>query len=599
MRRTRRAVAALAAGSLLLVGCSQGVGMNNVVEGTTVSIGVLDTATTVNAQDAQLGNPLNVAASAEQLISNLLYQPVNVQTVPTTTVNTEFMSVAAVDTAPLTVKYEVAEGQAWSDAVPTDEADLLLAWAAASEYFAPEDFDVTEFTAEDGSLRELPDDVIYFNTAWSPMEGTTHVPTATGSNRGILVEYATPVLEWSEGIAQLLPAHVVAQEALGISDPMVAKHAVTEAILNEDTATIRELAQAYRQLFLLEGSPAKGALVSNGQYMLDSIDPAGVVTLKPNKEFRTQNSGFSERIRIVPFENSNDMIEALRNKQINVAMPDPSPENYETLQGMDRRGFSALSGPQESFLRLDFNIAAGKNEYVFANAGVRKAFLSAVRISDVLAVQTEAMGVAEARSSWVFPSSHPESQPTAEATGFMNLTGMEEDEANKRLREAGVKDRNVCLLYDARSTVQQTQFELMKTASSELGWKLEDCSTDDWRTALKDPEAWDVAITVDDTSGQSFEQLAARFVTDGALNYSGYSSPELDDLVETASTAADQYEALNALVEVDKRLMADAVGYPLYQVTVIAASADNMKGPGMTSAAPYIGQDAYGWEVSP
>ena len=573
--------------------------MNNVVEGSTLSIGVLDTAMTVNAEDATLGNPLSVTSSAEQMVGNLLYLPFNTQTVPTTTVNTQFASVEAVSTAPLVVQYEIAEGQAWSDAVPTDEADLLLAWAAASEHFAPEEFDPAEFTAEDGSLRELPDDAVFFNTGWSPMKGKTELAQTTGSNRGILVEYSEPALEWREGLKQVLPAHVVAETALGISDPMVAKHAVTEAILSEDTATIRKLADAYRDAFLLDGSPGAGAMVSNGQYLLDSVDPAGVVTLKPNKEFRTQNSAFAETVRIVPFESSDAMLEALRTQQINVAMPEPTVANYEALQGMDRRGFSAISGPQEAFLRLDFNIAAGKNEYLFANSGVRKAFLSAIRISDVMAVQTNAMGVAEARSSWVFPSSHAESQPTAEATGFANLTGIDEDQANRIFNEAGVKNRDVCVLFDARSDVQRQQFELMKTASAELGWSLEDCSTDSWREALQDPAAWDVAITVDDTSAQSFEQLSQRFVTDGALNFSGYSSPELDELVVSARTAADQYDALNALVEIDKRLVADAVGYPLYQLAAIGISADAVSGASITSEAPYIGQDAYGWDVQP
>lgn len=585
--------------SLLLVGCSQGVGMNNVVEGTTLSIGVLDTAMTANAEDARLGNPLAVTSSAEQLVSNLLYQQVNLQSLPTVTVNTDFISVEQIETSPLRVRYEIAEGQAWSDAVPTDEADLLLAWAAASEYFAPDDFDPGQFTADDGSLREIPDDVVFFNTAWSPMEDTTALPSVTGSNRGIVIEYGEPVLEWNQAIDRLLPAHVVAQEALGISDPMVAKHAVTEAVLTEDVATIRLLANAYRELFLLEGTPAAGANVSNAQYMMESIDPSGVVTLKPNKEFRTQNSAVAERVRIVPFESSDAMLEALRNKQINVAIPEPTVANYETLQGMDRRGFSALNGPQQAFLRLDFNIAAGKNQYLFANGGVRKAFLSAIRVSDLAAVQTNAFGTAEARSSWVFPPSHPESQPASETTGFMQLTGMDEDEANKRLREAGVKNREVCVLFDSTSEVQQAQFESMKAASGELGWKLENCGTEDWRSTLADPSAWDVAITVDNTSALSFEQLSQRFVTDGALNYSGYSSPEFDELVAAARTAADPYDALNALVEVDKKLVADVVGYPMYQLPVLGVSADAVTGASMTVDPPYMGQDAYGWTVNP
>ncbi|HIY67525.1 MAG TPA: hypothetical protein H9830_14770 [Candidatus Agrococcus pullicola] len=595
-RRSSAIVALATIGALLLSACSQGIGMNRVAEDTSLRIGVLDTATTVNSHDASLGNPLLPAASAEQLVSNLMYTPIAMRTVPTVTFNTEFISVDVVETAPLTVRYSLEEGMAWSDAVPTDDADLILAWAAASEHFAPEGFERDEHVTGDGML-DVPSGAAWFDSAWSPMQYGTEPARLAGDNRTMDVEYTEPVLEWELGIRQLLPAHVVAQHALDIGDPMVAKHAVKEAFATGDEGRIAALADSYRELFSLNGEPGEGARVSNGQYMLESVDPAGTVTLKPNKEYRMGNGAVAETVQIVPFDSTAEMMNAITTGQIDLAIPESTVQNWQSIADMDRRGYRALSGSSESFVRIDFNIAGGKNDMLFANSGVRQAFLSAISVTDVNAVAVDTIEGVTSRMTWTFHPSHEESSGAAESSGFSQLTGLDEDDSEDLLDRAAITDRDVCVLFDPRAELQVMQFEVMQSAAAERGWTLEDCSTDEWQQALSEPDAWDVALTTDSTSGQSFEDLASRFVTDGERNYSGYSSPDVDRLVATAMQESDVYNRLDVLIELEQYLVADVVGMPLYQVPAIALHTDAIVGAGMTDSAPYIGQDAFNWEV--
>lgn len=584
-------------GSMLLAGCSQGIGMNRVAEGTSLRIGVLDTATTVNAHDAALGNPLLPSSSAEQLVNNLMYTPIALRTVPTVTFNTEFISVTVAETSPFTVRYSLQEGMAWSDAVPADDADLLLAWAAASEHFAPADFDREEHLTGDDQLN-VPNGTIWFDSAWSPMQEGTEPARLIGDNRTIDVEYSQPVLEWELGIRSLLPAHVVAQHAFDIGDPMVAKHAVKEAITSGDEHRLAALADSYRALFSLVGGASEGAMVSNGQYMLEGIDPSGTVTLKPNKEYRMGNGAVAETVQIVPFESTEELIQAIRTGQIDLALPRPTVRNWQTIAEMDRRGYRALSDSSEAFARIDFNLTAGKNDLLFANRGVRQAFLSAISVTDVNAVAIDAIDGVNTRTTWVFPPNHEESSAAAEASGFNALTALDEDASDELLAQAGVTDREVCVLFDPQAEISVVQFEVMREAAAERDWTLEDCSRDDWESALTEPDAWDVALTIDTSSAQNFTELASRFVTDGERNYSGFSSPDVDRLISTAQHEADVYRRLDVLTELEQLLIENVVGMPLYQVPVIAVHSDAVVGAGMTGSAPYIGQDAFSWEVT-
>ena len=596
-RRTSSVIALAAAASLLVAGCSQGIGMNRVAEGTQLSIGVLDTASTVNAQEARLGNPIDVSASAEQLVAGMLYLPVHLRVHPTVQFNTDFIRVEPVGSDPLTVRHQLAEGMAWSDAVPTDDADLLLAWAAASEHFAPADFDREEHLTGDGQLT-VPDDVTWFDHAWSPMQQGTAVPTVGSDRRTMDVVYDSPVLEWELGIRRLLPAHVVAREALGVSDAMVAKQAVRDAILDEDLDSIRKLADAYRELFSISGGVASGASVSNAQYMIDQIEPSGVVVLKPNKEYRIGNGAVSETIRVVPHDSTESLLDSLRAGTVNVAIPARSVEAWSTILQLDRRGYRAIATSSSAFLRLDFNFTGGPQAGQFANRDARRAFLSAIGVSDLNQIMVEAVDGISTRNSWVFGPGHPEASASAETSGFMQLTALDDNASAELLHRAGIDEPQACVLYDARSPERALQFQAMQEAAAERGWRLTDCSSDDWEADLTAGESWDVALTVDSTSGLHFDALAASFTTDGARNHSGFSSPALDELVATARREADVYKRLDALTEIDRLLVEEAVGMPLHHLPVIAINSDAVNGPSMSEDPPFIGQDAFGWEVS-
>ena len=67
-------------------------------------------------------------------------------------------------------------------------------------------------------------------------------------------------------------------------------------------------------------------------------------------------------------------------------------------------------------------------------------------------------------------------------------------------------------------------------------------------------------------------------VTDGPMNFSGYSNAEYDSLIETAKTANDQTERMNAMKKAERILMDDMPLIPLYFYTQPYFVKPNVKG---------------------
>src|SRR5690606_25346844 len=146
-----------------------------------------------------------------------------------------------------TVRYDLAE-RTWSDGVPLDAADLVLAWASGAGPTAG------AFGAVPGELRH-----------------SVEVTEVDESARRIDVLFSRPVRGWHTALDVAVPAHVVGSLALDVDDPMEAKLAVTDAILDEDQAALAAIAEAWGSGFDLgrvDGAPPEGLALATGPYVV-------------------------------------------------------------------------------------------------------------------------------------------------------------------------------------------------------------------------------------------------------------------------------------------------------------------------------------------
>ena len=129
---------------------------------------------------------------------------------------------------------------------PVDAADLMLHWAALSRALDTPDFDPAEFTDPDtGEFTDaFPTDVVYFDSGATPDSrfGLVHdTPEISDDGKSITLDYSAPFVDWELAFGlhgEILPAHVVGKNALGIEDNEEAKQAVIDAIQNEDDAAL-------------------------------------------------------------------------------------------------------------------------------------------------------------------------------------------------------------------------------------------------------------------------------------------------------------------------------------------------------------------------
>ena len=84
-----------------------------------------------------------------------------------------------------------------------------------------------------------------------------------------------------------VPAHVVAQKALGIQDPAEAEAALVKAIQDKDTAKLKPIAEAWNTYFDATSLPADAGVYSSyGPYELTAFTDDGTMTFEANLEYK-------------------------------------------------------------------------------------------------------------------------------------------------------------------------------------------------------------------------------------------------------------------------------------------------------------------------
>src|SRR5690606_31864384 len=110
----------------------------------------------------------------------------------------------------------------------------------------------------------------------------TETPEIDG--RSITLEYSKPYADWEVAIQVNLPAHAVGQRALGIDDPEEAAQAVVDAIVDNDSAALSEIARVWSNDFNYTSFPEDENLrLSSGAYVMTAFEQDQFMTLKANE----------------------------------------------------------------------------------------------------------------------------------------------------------------------------------------------------------------------------------------------------------------------------------------------------------------------------
>ncbi len=499
---------------------------------------------------------------------------------------------------PLVVEYTIADGVEWSDGTPVDAADMLLAWAANSGVPNTPEFDPSEFTdPETGEFTEdYPTDVVYFDgSLGSGLENVSQVPEIDGKT--ITLEYDNIFVDWELVFGVGLPAHVVAQRALGIEDPQEAKDALVEAIQNNDEEALASISSVWNSDWNFSEMPSEedaNLLVVNGPYVITEFVADQYITLKANENYTGENSPQIEEVTVRFITDPLAAVQALDNGEVDVISPQATADVADALAELD--GVTVLSGVEAVYEHIDLQFDQSKSG-TFNNPVVREAFLKTIPRQQIVDTLIKPLNPeAEVRNSQLFVPGAPGYDETVETNGMQaNYGEVDIEGAKALLAEAGVTSPEVCILYATNNPRRVNEFALIQESASQAGFAVTDCGSDDWGGLLGTPGAYDATFFGWQSTSLGVTNSSATFRTGGINNLNYYSNPEVDELLSELDTTIDPERQIEIQVEIDKLLMDDAYGLTIFQFPGVTAFSDRVEGVDPGPLSPTIFWNIWDW----
>ncbi len=529
--------------------------------------------------------------------------------------DTSFGTSQLLSNDPLTVKYTIASGVTWSDGVPVDAADLLLAWVANSGALNTDGVNDAGYRdAETGKYsRPFADDVVYFDGATSEgLQYVTTLPEVSEDGRSITLIWDSYIVDWPMLLQVGLPAHVVASKALGMSlspdtntgnenvdadrlaDAQKAKDALIEAITTSDVPTLSTLANFWNSGFDIESKPEdESLLVSTGPYTIAGFTPGESVTLTANHRYHGAHSPVFETVVVHFLVDPLDHIAALADGTADVIVPRSSSDAMTALE--DVPAAKILPVPGGTYEHLDLTVANGKHS-TFHDVRLREAFLKTIPTQSM---RNEVIGTplasASERSSLVFLPGTPAYSEAVVDNGSARFAHPDIKGAIALVDEAGVVAPPVCMMFDPSNPKRVQEFQLIAESAALAGFVVTNCSGPDWRNLLGVPGVYDASIFSWSSTNTSVAGLQSIFGAGGRGNLNGYSNPTVEEILSQLAVtpgAAGQ----NALrLDLDKTLYSDAYGLPLYQDQTVVAHNGTLTGVTPATLARGILWNVWEW----
>jgi peptide/nickel transport system substrate-binding protein len=588
-------LAVAVAAAVLLSGCTGSP--SPLVRGSAVSVAVSDPLTSLNAQTSYgRQSPTNAAVAALTGTgfgyTDDAYREVD---------DTSFGTATLVKRDPLTVTYRISPDARWSDGARVTPADLLLAWAANSGALNTPKFDVTPYVdAATGRIaKPFPDGTVWFDGAiGAGLEHVTHTPVIDADEHSITLRFDAFVPDWRTLLAPGLPAHVVARQALGLPASASAASAdkrLVEAVQDDDVDLLARIARTWDTAYDLAATPADRALlVSAGPYRVRGIT-AHAVTLEANPRYRGSRAPSVQRIVLRVIPDPLEQAKALQTGTVDIVSPTPTASVLKTL--LDVPGVTVTPGSEAVFEHLDLQIAGSRNG-TFADERVRRAFLDVVPrqaiVEQLVAPVEQDAGTLD---SFVLRPGSDGYDAAIATNGSKEHRTMHPDAARALLAQAGTPNPRVCVLYDPANPRRVAEFQLIRTSAAKAGFQVTDCSSSDWTDLLGVPGSYDAALFAWDTTRLGPTAVGAVYRTGSQLaNFSGYSDPKSDALIDELHGTDDPARQDELLTRLDTRLWAAAYGLPLFAYPTVTAVDDTVTGVTRSPLRAGVFWNAWAWK---
>ncbi|WP_354575747.1 ABC transporter family substrate-binding protein [Frigoribacterium sp. UYMn621] len=581
------ALLVLAVAGIALSGCTA-----TVTKGSTVRVAVSQAFSSYNAKTS-FGNVAANAGIVTATNSQFNYYDNR----PALQKDESFGTYQVVSKQPFRVKYTIRDGVKWSDGAAVDGADLLLSWAANSGALNTPGFDNESYTDPDTGryTKPFPAGVVHFDGfSGNGLQLVTKTPVIGDDNRSLTLTYDHPFVDWELVFGVGLPAHVVAQKALGVEGATRAEDALVTAIQKRDTAKLSKIARFWDTGFDFTTMPEdKSLVIGTGPYTLTGLTATGA-TLTANPHYSGDHRPKFERVELRFITDPLAAVAALRAGQVDVISPQPSADVAKALLSVDNA--TVLSGSDGPYEHLDLQFSHSRNG-TFDDPVVRNAFLKTVprqKILDDLIVPLQEE--ARLRSSQVFLPGEQGYATSVRANGSSAYATVDIEGAKTLLAQAGVVGPQVCILFDPSNPRRVAEYTAIRDSAALAGFTVTDCSSTDWRQLLGTDGAYDASLYALRPSSLAVSAVSAAFLSDSPVgNDNFYANPDVDALIDSLSATADRSQQRAILQKIDARVWADAYGVPLYQFPAVTAFNDHVRGVAPSPLSPNLLWNVWDW----
>ena len=584
LKRIGAVAAVVAAGALVLSGCSAGSGdTSEIVKGTSITVATNSGLTSYNGNSATGDSTYN---------ANITYMTNSwfnyYDATPKLVNNTKFGTETMVKKSPLTIKYTINPGVKWSDGTPVTAADLLLDWASSiTKYNNPKGVNFTSAAAGSG------------------LDLVTQTPKISSDGQSMTMVYSKPYVDWVNALDSApLAAHAVYGVAFPGTKAAAANKDVIKAIDSNDTATLTKLAKAWSTGFDMTTTPSdKSLILSDGPYEISAIAKNASISLVPNKSY---NWGPLPKISKFTFRVIQDptaQVQALQNGEVSVVYGQADADTGAALKALS--GVTTTTTPTSTYEHVDltFNNGGPFDPATYGGDAtkaleVRQAFMKVIPRQEILDKLIHPIAPNEKLddSLTLLPGAAGYDASVAN-NGSSAYATVDVAGAKALLAKAGVTTPvNVKFLYGKSNTRRAQEFALIQASAAQAGFNVIDDGNDDWPDLLGN-KSYDAVLFAWQFTSLAVTGAQSQFSTGGGNNLNGYSNKDVDadyQKIQSDFNPADQQKLLG---DVDKHGWADGYGVTIFQFPDITAWSNNIENVKDAPLSPNVFWNFFDWTI--
>lgn len=520
--------------------------------------------------------------------------------------DTDFGTFEKISDEPLTVKYTVNEGVKWSDGVQVGAADMLLSWASGSGKFNNVEAEYDEETGDIINQEEL-DAGVWFDTSSPAMALVTETPEIGDDGRSLTLKYDKPRSDWEVAFGIGVPAHVVANHALGTSGAEGAQAAI-DAIVNEDVEALSKMSKFWNTGFNFESLPDDPSLyLSNGPMMISEYVEGQYMTLVKNPDFTWGTPAAVDEIVVRYSEDPLAGVNALQNGEVNIIQPQATVDTISALEAIP--GVKIEQGPTATYEHVDvvFNNGGPFDPATYGGdeakaLAVRQAFLTCIPRQEILDKLIKPLDPgATIRESYVYVPGSPGYDEVVAANGMNAAFGTGDPAKSLQiLQDAGIDTATpiaVRFLYAGTNERRIQEYQLIAASCNQAGFNVVDEGDTGWGARLAEASTYDASLFGWQSTNTYALNAQANFITDGQNNFGGMSNARVDEIWDELETNTDPAAEYKLLGEMEAELVKEAFGVTLFQHPGVTAYTDTVSNVSALALAPTMFWNFWEWTI--